>query len=92
MDAIEGTSYWAGAYMEWLDASEQQRLDGFREAMQEIAARTDVDCARIAEELWQAGRLLQDEREALESVASELQALEGRIVALRESALSARAA
>jgi len=60
MDAIEGTSYWTGAYLEWLDADEQQRLDGFREA--------------------------------LDSVASELHVLESRIVALRESALSARAA
>lgn len=92
MDAIEATSSWAGAYMEWLDDSEQQRLEAFREAVQEMAARTDVDCTRIAEALWQAERLLEDERAALEGVASELQALESRILALRQSALSARAA
>ncbi len=92
MDVIEASSYWTGAYLEWLDEAEQRKLEAFGEAMQEMAARTDVDCARIAEALWQAERLLEDEREALDGVASELQALEGRIAALRQRALSVRVA
>ena len=92
MDAIEASTYWAGAYLDWLDQAEQRKLDAFREAMQDMAARADVDCARIAEALWQAERLLEDEREALDGVASELHALESRVDELRRYALSARAA
>jgi chromosome segregation ATPase len=86
MDAIEASSYWTGAYLEWLDEAEQRRLEKFREALREMAARTDVDCARLAEALWQAERLLEDEREALDGVAAELHTLESKVRALESAA------
>ena len=86
MDTIEATSDWAGAYLEWVDEAEQRKLEVFREAMQEMAARTDVDCARITEALWQAERLLEDEREALDGLAAELHSLESKVRALESAA------
>lgn len=86
MDTIEATHTWAGAYLEWIDDAEQEKLSAFREAMHELAARTDVDCARLAEALWQAERLLEDEREALDGVAAELHSLEARIRSLGSAA------
>lgn len=86
MDATEAGSYWTGAYLEWVDEGEQRKLEAFREAMQEMAARTDIDCARLAEALWQAERLLEDEREALDGLAAELHSLESKIRALESAA------
>ena len=86
MDTIDATSYWASAYLEWADEAEQRKLAAFRVAMQDMAARTDVDCARLAEALWQAERLLEDEREALDGLAAELHTLEGKIRALESAA------
>ncbi|HYX64067.1 MAG TPA: hypothetical protein VE935_07605 [Burkholderiales bacterium] len=39
MDTIEATDTWAGAYLEWIDDVEQEKLNAFREAMHELAAR-----------------------------------------------------
>jgi chromosome segregation ATPase len=86
MDTIEATSYWAGAYLEWADEAEQRKLEAFREALQAMATRTDVDCGRLAEALWQAERLLEDEREALDGLAAELHALQSKIRALGSAA------
>ena len=86
MDAIEASSYWTGAYLEWVDEGEQRKLEAFREAMREMAAVTDIDCARLAEALWQAERLLEDERDALDGLAAELRSLESKVRTLESAA------
>jgi hypothetical protein len=63
---------WAEAYLDWVDApqrardsrAELRRADMFREAMALMAARSESDCAHVAEVLRHAEQLLEDERGA----------------------------